>query len=519
MIRRRPADHSDHLRRGELADEEALARLDATHPDEGLRRREFLGRTAALAGGAGLAAAVPLDTLVSTAAGAQAKRRPLPSPKEMPLETIVVLMMENRSFDHYFGWHPDADAKNAGLSYPDAAGNLVPTHRLTPDFQGCKYRDPDHSWDGGRWQWNGGRNDRFVTGNEELDGSDEFAAGYYLKEDLGFIPHVADAYTLYDRWFTSLMASTWPNRHYQWGAQSGGIKNNGDVQDVIGPALGEGLYTWETIFNRAQANGLSVRYYYSDLPFGAVYGKDTVDVSAAVSQYYADAEAGNLPNIAFVDPPFRDGGGGDGLSADEHPHGDVRLGQAFMSDVVHAFIESPQYRHGALFVDYDEWGGFFDHVKPRFVPDDRRSSDLAEDFGMTGFRIPGVAISPFARGGGISHMTVTHESILKLISYKFGLGFLNKRHRYASNIGRSFDFTRKNFDPPDLPDPAAIVATPCSVQRGGNTFEAPHGEMDDLETSGYLDRVGAKVYEGTPEQIFREPDSVRRAHAASTRHG
>jgi hypothetical protein len=113
-------------------------------------------------------------------------------------------------------------------------------------------------------------------------------------------------------------------------------------------------------------------------------------------------------------------------------------------------------------------------------------------------------------------MTVTHESILKLISYRFGLGYLTKRHRYASNIGRSFDFTRKDFDPPNLPDPEAIVATPCSVQRGGNTLEAPHGEMDDLEKSGYLDAIGAKVYEGTPDQIFRNPDSIKRAHRAST---
>jgi phospholipase C len=512
---RRPSDHSDRLRRGELADEEAAERLAAEHPEAALRRRDFLGRTAALAGGASLATTLPLDSLVSAAARAAAKRKPLPSPADMPLDTFVVLMMENRSFDHYFGWHPDADAKNEGLAYPDATGAKLPTFRLTPDFQGCQYRDPDHSWLGGRWQWNRGRNDRFVTGDESLEGSDEFAIGYYLKQDLPFIPHVADAYTLYDRWFTSIMASTWPNRHYQWGAQSGGVKNNGSVGAAVSGGGGEGLYTWETIDNRATANGVTFRYYYSDLPFGGVYGRDTVLNSAPMQQFYADAAAGNLPNICFVDPPFRDGGGGDGLSADEHPHGDVRLGQAFMSDVAHAFIESPQYRRGVMFINYDEWGGFFDHVKPRFVPDDRRSKDINEDFGLTGFRIPGVAISPYTRGGDVNHMTVTHESILKLISYRFRLGYLTKRHRYASNIGRSFDFTKKDFDPPELPDPAAIVATPCSLQRSQSPgAEAPHGEMDELETSGYLDSIGAKVYEGTAEEIFRDPDSVKRAYVA-----
>ena len=514
----RPSDHSDRLRPGELADEEAAALLDAAHPKDGLKRREFLGRTAALAGGVGLAATLPLDALVSAAARSQARRKPLPSPSNMPLDTIVVLMMENRSFDHYFGWHPDADGRNAGLTYPDAEGNPVPTHRLAPDYQGCGHPDPDHGWTGGRWQWNRGRNDRFVTGNKEGTGSDEFAIGYYLKEDLGFIPHAADAFTLYDRWFTAIMGPTWPNRHYQWGATSEGIKGNGDVDEAVAAGAADGLYTWETIDNRATANGVGFRYYYSDLPFGGVYGRDTVLNSAPVQQFYADAAAGTLPNICFVDPPFRDGGGGDGLSADDHPHGDIRLGQAFISDVAHAFIESPQYRRGVMFINYDEWGGFFDHVKPRFVPDDRRSKDLAEDFGMTGFRIPGVAISPFSRKGGVSHMTITHESILKLISYRFKLGHLNKRHRYASNIGRSLDFSRNDFDPPELPDPAMIAATPCSAQRDSSAeATAPHGEMSDLETSGYFDRVGAKVYEATPDRIFRSPDAVKRAVEESRR--
>ena len=108
-----------------------------------------------------------------------------------------------------------------------------------------------------------------------------------------------------------------------------------------------------------------------------------------------------------------------------------------MSDVAHAFIESPQFQRGRMFVNYDEWGGFFDHVAAASCPTTARARNLDENFGITGFRIPGVAISPYARRGHVSHMTVTHESILKLISYRFGLGYLNKRHRYASNIGRS----------------------------------------------------------------------------------
>jgi len=512
---RRPPDHSSRLAGGELADEAEAERLEALNPEATLRRREFLARTAALAGAAGMAGLVPAETLVAEAA--RRRRRPFPRPQNLPIDTFVVLMMENRSFDHYFGWHPKADGRNAGLTYPAPDGGEVDTYRLTPDFQGCGHPDPDHGWTGGRFQWNGGRNDGFVFGNEAGTGSDEFAAGYYLKEDLGFIPHVADAFTLYDRWFCSIMASTYPNRHYQWGAQNGGQKSN-----VLPPQSQEQTgFTWETIMDRAEANGVSFTYYNSDLPFSSIYGQRGLANTQPISTFYEQARLGALPNICFVDPPFRDGGGGDGLSADEHPHGDIRLGQAFMSDVVHAFMESPQYERGALFVNYDEWGGFFDHVSPPFVPDDRRSvTDLDNDWGFTGFRIPGVAVSPYARGGRVSHMTVTHESILKLISYKFGFGYLNKRHRYASNIGRSFDFRNPDLEPPtDIPDPSTILATPCSLQGNGagSQQRAKQHDLVDLETSGLLDRLGYDITDASPDQIFREPDGVKKAYEESKR--
>jgi phospholipase C len=504
-----PGDHSSRLARGELSDPAAAERLAAEDRDGYLRRRDFLARTAALAGGVSLASLLPADRLIAEAA--RRSRGTLPNPGKVPIDTFVVLMMENRSFDHYFGWHPDADSRNRGLSYVDGEGKRVKTHRLTPDFQGCDFRDPDHSWDGGRFQWNHGKMDGFAKGNKEGTGSDEFAAGYYAKHDIPFIPHAADAFTLYDRYFCSIMASTYPNRHYQWSAQSGGQKTN----EIPAGELGN---QWETIFDRARARGVSALYFASDLPFAALYGPRGIGWTRRIEEFYARAATGTLPNICFVDPPFKDGGGGDGTSADEHPHGDVRLGQAFMSDIVHAFMESPQYRRGALFVNYDEWGGFFEHVEPQFVPDARRSRKLYQDFGMTGFRVPGVVVSPFTRGGRVSHRTVAHESILKLISYRFGLGHLNRRHRYASNIGRTFNWDRPRREPPELPDPQAIVATPCSA---GGSAEAgmrakPH-DLVRLESSGYLKRLGYDVPDATFDRIFREPDSVAKALRGSSR--
>jgi phospholipase C len=457
--------------------------------DEHMGRREFLARTAGLAGLAGLATVLPAETLLSEAAKVQT-RTALPSGRNMPIDTFVVLMMENRSFDHYFGSFPGADGKNKGLSYPDDKGKRHPTHPLAPDFQGCGFQDPDHSWEGGREEYNGGKLDGFYTAN------DEYAIGYYVQKDLPFIPHVARAFTLYDRYFCSLLGPTFPNRHYMWGAQSGGQKTNVIPADKLGDE-------WETIFDRATAKGLTVRYYAFDQPFAALYGKRAAPWIARTEDYLADCEAGTLPNIAFVDPPFLDGGGGDGLSGDEHPHGDIRIGQAFMAQITHAFLNSPQFRRGAMFINYDEWGGFFDHVAPHFVPDGRQSPRLSKTFGVTGFRVPGVAISPYARRGHVSHTTITHESILKLISHRFGLGYLNKRHRYASQIGRTFNWDHPNFDVPDLPNPGPPVTTPCSLQASSSSAREERTEARAEEREGpgmgspewrrYLDRLGYEL--------------------------
>ena len=334
----RPKDHSSSLARGELADREQLERQMALDEEGTLRRREFLARTAAVAGGGGARDNPARGAADRRGARRRTARRRLPSPKNMPLDTVVVLMMENRSFDHYFGWHPKADARNTASATRTPRATRSPPTTSRPDFQGCAFRDPDHGWDGGRWQWHRGRNDRFVTGNEAGTGSDEFAIGYYLKEDVPFIPHAADAYTLYDRWFCSIMASTYPEP----ALPVGGAERRPEVERV--PDRRDG-FTWETIFDRATANGVTVGYYAVGSPVRPAVRRPGTPLDPADRRRSTPTPLlGNLPNICFVDPPFLDGGGGNGLSADEHPHGDIRLGQAFMSDIVHAFIESPAVR-------------------------------------------------------------------------------------------------------------------------------------------------------------------------------
>src|SRR3954466_9817480 len=177
--------------------------LEDAAPDAYLRRREFLQRTAVAAGLATtLGTVLPSETLVAEAARKQ-RRRPLPAPKNLPIDTFVVLMMENRSFDHYLGWLPNADGRQAGLTYVDKAGQPQQTRRMAPDFQGCSYEDPDHSFKGGREQLNGGKMDGFLKSGD----NDVFSISYYEEKDLPFIPAAAREFTAYDRFLCPILPS------------------------------------------------------------------------------------------------------------------------------------------------------------------------------------------------------------------------------------------------------------------------------------------------------------------------
>src|SRR3954470_23284362 len=490
----------------DLHDPAHAERLSEAAPDEYLKRREFLQRTALAAGLAtALGTVLPSETLVAEAARKQ-RRRPLPAPKNLPIDTFVVLMMENRSFDHYLGWLPGADGRQKGLTFTDKTGKKVESQRLAPDWQGCAHPDPDHSWGGGRTQLNGGKCDGFLRSGD----NDVFSVSYYAENDLGFIQAAAREFTTYDRFHCSLMGSTLPNREYMHAATSYGNRDN----DLPPQTQYQTGFPDTTIFAAADKAGISNRYFYSDIPVSALWGAPGLARSGNVAEYYARCASGTLPNISFVDPNFAGSvGEGPGLSADEHPHGDVRAGQAFMSDVVHAFLESPQWKRGALFVVYDEWGGFFDHVAPPRVPDARNDRDINKDFGLMGFRIPAVGISPYVKPSHVAHTTYSFESILKMIEYRFGLKPLTRRDAYAQNIARSFDWeSRPRLDVPNLPDPPTVVSMACAPGSEGASSDQQeqiarpndHSVME-MVTSGYLERLGFQFKPATVSSTYRQP--------------
>ena len=280
-----------------------------------------------------MASTLPVSVLLGEAADAEARRARLPSPRNVPIDHFVILMMENRSFDHYFGWVPNADATQR-MSYRNPQGQAgAHAARLDPGHRAVAGLRPP------RPRSRLGLGPRAAAGaasSTRTRGNDEFALCYYNRGELGFIHEAARQYTLYDRYFISLLASTWPNRYYKWSGQSGGKMNNTPPAEHGRQPVGDDLRPRDRQrpvrpllrLGPALRGGLG--------PAGRRAGPTR---SSATTP---SARAGTLPNISIVDPPFRDGGGGDGLSADEHPLGDVRLGQAFMADVVNAFVELAQ---------------------------------------------------------------------------------------------------------------------------------------------------------------------------------
>ena len=268
------------------------------HADEsGLSRRDFLGRTAYAAGLAGTMG-LSAETILAEAAQASQRSSGLPSPRNVPIDHFVLLMMENRSFDHYFGWlHGFADATQRER-YPNAEGELVPTRAASTlgtggvQFKGCGHPDPGHGWISGRAQLQGG----FLAPGS---GNDEFALTYYDRGELGFIHEAARSYTLYDHYFCSVLAGTWPNRYYKWSAQSGGVKTN---------AIAPGGNNWETIFDRASGARPDGALLLLRPPLRRpVRRRGRSPGSPRSPSTTRTRRPARSPNIAIVDPPFKDG--------------------------------------------------------------------------------------------------------------------------------------------------------------------------------------------------------------------
>lgn len=402
-----------------------------------ITRRRFI-RTAAGAAALGLSAPKLAD------AGLFNFKRPTPRPGKR-IEHVVVVMMENRSFDHMLGWVPGADGRQAGLMYSDRNGTQHPTYPLAPDYMGCGHPDPDHSYEGGRVQYNGGAVDGWLRSGA----NDEYAIGYYTREDLAFYAAATQAWTTCDRYFTAIMASTYPNKIYQYAAQTDRLGNSTH------------LCTLPTIWDSLAARGVKARYYFSDLPFLSLWGTKYKSITRSILQFYLDCALGRLPAVSFIDPRYI--GAEFGLTNDDHPHADVRNGQAFLNDIYNAVTSSPNWANTVLVINYDEWGGFYDHVPPPFAPIPPADLVACNNDGLLGFRVPCLVISPWAQRGVVAHGQYDHTSILKMIEDRWNLPRLTVRDATANSLAEVLDFNRPNVHAPRFSVPGESYERVCPL--------------------------------------------------------
>lgn len=400
-----------------------------------LSRRQFIGNAAALAAGVAAGGFAP-------SALALPRNKRLPTPQRSGIEHIVVVMMENRSFDHFLGWLPGANGRQEGLSYMDSSGVAHATYPLAPDYQGCDHPNPDHSYEGGRVEYNNGACDGWLRAGS----NDIYSIGYYGKNDLSFLGNAAPSWTTCDNYFSAIMAETYPNRVYQHAAQTDRLEN-----ELFFSSL-------PTIWDRLADHSLTGRYYFSDFPFLALWGTKYLSIARPISDFYAACAAGTLPHVAFVEPRFL--GEAQGLSTDDHPHADIRNGEYFLNSVYEAIVSSPNWPNTILVINYDEWGGFFEHVPPMYAPIPPADAALGSD-GLRGFRVPALVISPWSRRGVVAHDLYDHTSVLKMIEWRWSLRPLTIRDHTANNLAEALDFSRRDLTAPRFDVPVGPFGTPC----------------------------------------------------------
>jgi phospholipase C len=353
---------------------------------------------------------------VGTAAAGRAAAAPQTARTQF--DHVVVVMMENRSHDHLLGWHAPGDGRQAGLAFLDAAGAAHPTHPLAPDFQGCAHPDPDHSYAGGRVAYNGGACDGWLRAGT----NDDYVIGFYNQGDLGFLGRAVPHWTSFSRYFAPIMAETYPNRILHHAGQTDRVTNTTQISRL------------PTIWDRLARKGLPRRYYFSDVPFLALWGTKYLSITRPIASFYTDAARGRLPAVSFVDPRFVDEGSG--TSRDDHPHADVRNGEAFMARIYRAVTTSPNWSRTVLIFTYDEWGGFYDHVPPPVAPVPPAEAAAGNQDGLRGFRVPSLLVSPFARRNHVATQLYDHTSILRMIERRWSLPSLTVRDRTANDLSQ-----------------------------------------------------------------------------------
>lgn len=348
------------------------------------------------------------------------------------IDHIILVIMENRSFDHYLGaltreeGRTDVDGlpMGGGVSNPSGEGEDIGLIRLDDPANPIEvdnkiYRDPPHEAEQVAMQINAGRMNGFVRAYEKQYRKQkkdppkraQHVMGYLTRSSLPVLYRLADEFAVCDRWFSSFAGSTWPNRVYLLA---------GDCDELVGtgakwlPRWNAYRYPdppfvrdWHQMENRWKAYSANPE---QDSTFGLwrvgpVYrgGK-----GGSLDDFASDCQHGTLPRLAIVEPDYS-------LSDDHPPHQPMR-GQQFIARVVKALLSSEStWQRSLLVLTYDEHGGFYDHVAPPGSPEGR-----PKPHHTLGVRVPTMVISPYTRKGSVAHELFDHTSFLKTVAERWG---------------------------------------------------------------------------------------------------
>lgn len=413
------------------------------------------------------------------------------------IEHFVILMQENRSFDQFFGTFPgvvgfDDQRNRQAFSQPgytgtgSQKGELLPFHFNGAEPIGQCVPDPTHDWIPQHQSRNRGRNNQFYNSHAapQYDGAAAPGVmGYYRQSDIPVHWQIAKQYTLCDHYHCSVLGPTQPNRSYAisaWLGQDG--QGGGPVLETVFNSEGFiGDFTWKTMPERLSNKGITWKSYtqpggqfdniftcfssfkndpaLNALGIKPVYPDDFVD----------DIDSGNLPQVSFIQVSFNES---------EHAAFPPALGEFAMSGVLNAIWSRPElWRKTAVIINYDENGGFFDHVAPPIPKKGTAGeyltmADLPAVAGGIrgpvglGFRVPCMVVSPWSRGGLISSKTFDHTSVLRMLETRFGVRVPNLskwRRRNTEDLSEAFNFAAKpDFSVPHLPptsDTSPLVTT------------------------------------------------------------
>jgi phospholipase C len=390
------------------------------------------------------------------------------------IEHVVVLMMENHSYDNILGMlgrgpgqRPRGDGFTLAADGLPTAANPYTDGRLQRAFRmptTCQLNgQPSQEWTACHNQYDRGKLDGFVRtpisyGTSERVGA--VAMGYWTAEDLPLTYALARIFPIGDRWFCSVLSDTDPNRRYLIAATSQGM--TGDIGTGPGSSVPDGLLGVPakngTIFTHLSSAGITWADYDTTGTEGTTMNLYPANDGAYnktnarnISQFFSDAKAGTLPQFSLLDPNY-------GTQSQENPQ-NMTVGEGFLGRVIDALRHSPGWRKTILILNYDEHGGYYDHVPPpkALAPDSIPPSvnpgeKTYDGFARYGFRVPSMVIGPYAKPNHVSHVVYDHTSILAFVERKWNLPAMTKRDANANDLLDFLDLPAMKAHRPTFPE-------------------------------------------------------------------